>query len=296
MSLENLDAIIAKLRKVSSGDFVLADDHNDLVDAVKEIRSILEQLQEQITAPAEPENPSGTKPFDTLFALFESLDGTEPTYISELLECMLDPFDSHARFHMYDDFKDCFAYRYCKAFKYKPSVAYMDVETLQKFYNKLLELGYPEDYFYWYITGFASIFWHQVLSGSFDMVHSFSILTAIKFTNIGPTEGPIIVLTGEWDGLRIKDNALYYFERGNPDLYVKIMKPEVDKWYIIWFAQHYPEVKRFVRIYDTNLNLIATYERTFRRVHNGVLLSAGYYPLGFTAEIDWMIMFNYEEP
>ena len=45
MSLENLDAIIAKLRKVSSGDFILADDHNDLVDAIKEIRNYLENIK-----------------------------------------------------------------------------------------------------------------------------------------------------------------------------------------------------------------------------------------------------------
>ena len=72
MSLENLDAIIARLRIVYSGDPILAEDHNDLVDAVKEIRNILEQLQQQVGAPTAPENPSGLQPHD---ALCELCDG-----------------------------------------------------------------------------------------------------------------------------------------------------------------------------------------------------------------------------
>ena len=52
MSLENLDAIIARLRRVYSGDPILAEDHNDLVDAVKEIRNILRNIPENFKAKA----------------------------------------------------------------------------------------------------------------------------------------------------------------------------------------------------------------------------------------------------
>jgi len=42
-TIEELDNIVAKLRKVKYGDFVLASDHNDLVDAVTTIRDILKK-------------------------------------------------------------------------------------------------------------------------------------------------------------------------------------------------------------------------------------------------------------
>jgi len=41
MSIEKLDQIISRLRYVQYGDYVLADDHNNLVDAVKEIRNLI---------------------------------------------------------------------------------------------------------------------------------------------------------------------------------------------------------------------------------------------------------------
>ena len=43
--LAELDNIIAKLRYVKYGDYVLSSDHNDLVDAVKKIREILDLLR-----------------------------------------------------------------------------------------------------------------------------------------------------------------------------------------------------------------------------------------------------------
>ena len=48
MSISDLDSVIAKLRYVKFGDFVLSDDHNDLVDAVKIIRDILQDMQEKL--------------------------------------------------------------------------------------------------------------------------------------------------------------------------------------------------------------------------------------------------------
>ena len=67
LSLQDLDAIIARLRKVMSGDLILAEDHNDLVDAVKAIRDILAQ---QAGAPTVA-NPSGHQPHDVLCKLCE---------------------------------------------------------------------------------------------------------------------------------------------------------------------------------------------------------------------------------
>jgi len=68
LSLQDLDAIIARLRKVMSGDLILAEDHNDLVDAIKTIRDILAQ-QVGVTA---VENPSGMKMFETLAKLCDA--------------------------------------------------------------------------------------------------------------------------------------------------------------------------------------------------------------------------------
>ena len=49
--LEELRSILARLRKVKTGDYVLASDHNDLVDAVNKVEEVLEliagQLEEQ---------------------------------------------------------------------------------------------------------------------------------------------------------------------------------------------------------------------------------------------------------
>jgi len=44
MSLSELDSIIARLRYVMSGDIVEASDHNDLVEAIKKIREILDTI------------------------------------------------------------------------------------------------------------------------------------------------------------------------------------------------------------------------------------------------------------
>jgi len=59
MSLSDLDAIIARLRYVKSGDIVEVSDHNDLVDAVKKIRDILANIQ-----------PSAPKFVDNSFEYF----------------------------------------------------------------------------------------------------------------------------------------------------------------------------------------------------------------------------------
>jgi len=48
MSISDLDSVIAKLRYVKYGDYVLSDDHNDLVDAVKIIRDILKGLRVEL--------------------------------------------------------------------------------------------------------------------------------------------------------------------------------------------------------------------------------------------------------
>jgi len=44
VSLEELDQIIAKIRYVKWGDYVLPEDHNYLLDAIKKIRDILAQV------------------------------------------------------------------------------------------------------------------------------------------------------------------------------------------------------------------------------------------------------------
>ncbi|RLF08403.1 MAG: hypothetical protein DRJ60_00290 [Thermoprotei archaeon] len=43
MSLEELDAIISKLRYVKTGDIIASSDHNDLVDAIKKARSAINE-------------------------------------------------------------------------------------------------------------------------------------------------------------------------------------------------------------------------------------------------------------
>jgi len=55
MSMERLNEIISRLRYVKSGDIIASADHNDLVDAVKEIRKILM---------CDPFGPSGIDYFD----------------------------------------------------------------------------------------------------------------------------------------------------------------------------------------------------------------------------------------
>jgi len=45
-----IDSILAKLRIVKTGDYVVAGDHNDLVNAAKELRKLLRDLEAQVEA------------------------------------------------------------------------------------------------------------------------------------------------------------------------------------------------------------------------------------------------------
>jgi len=65
--LTELDNIIAKLRYVKYGDYVLSSDHNDLVDAVKKIREILELLRTAAAA-EEPEYSSWSRLYERSFS------------------------------------------------------------------------------------------------------------------------------------------------------------------------------------------------------------------------------------
>lgn len=66
-TIDDLDEIIAKLRKVQYGDIILTDDHNDLVDAVKVIRDLL-----GVPAPAPARVPSPLYP--------SNLDPNDPAW------------------------------------------------------------------------------------------------------------------------------------------------------------------------------------------------------------------------
>ena len=48
MSLDELKAILDKIRYVKAGDFVLVEDHNYIVDALKKIKEILDNMEERI--------------------------------------------------------------------------------------------------------------------------------------------------------------------------------------------------------------------------------------------------------
>jgi len=93
MSISDLDSVIAKLRYVKYGDYVLSDDHNDLVDAVKIIRDILQDMQEKLEAVGPPARPS---PFDP--------ESYKPAGGWKLLEdfLSLDLFLKYMRFFDYD--------------------------------------------------------------------------------------------------------------------------------------------------------------------------------------------------
>lgn len=50
LDYSTLESILAKIRTVKYGDYVLAEDHNYQTDAIKELKKLLQQL-EQITVP-----------------------------------------------------------------------------------------------------------------------------------------------------------------------------------------------------------------------------------------------------
>ena len=50
MSLDNLKKILSKIRYVCKGDFVLYTDHNYIVDALKEIEKIIQNLENRQTS------------------------------------------------------------------------------------------------------------------------------------------------------------------------------------------------------------------------------------------------------
>jgi len=69
VDVSNLDSIISKIRRVKYGDYVLSDDHNNLLDAIISIRDILSSISVGAPTaapsyPPSPLSPSGLDPND----------------------------------------------------------------------------------------------------------------------------------------------------------------------------------------------------------------------------------------
>ena len=241
--MKRLNEIISRLRYVKSGDIVASADHNDLVDAVKEIRKAIGSWLI---------GPSGINPLD-LLSLPEVIEGIRSpalpcvSYFDHyLIDVKPLPFPSHYKPNSF------FSYT---SLLYDFHLAGVDDKAVDYISSKLTSFHLP-------------LFAMQV---NYD-VNYFSFMTAMKVLN-NYTDGAKYYLGAFYTfsaehGVYSKI-TLYYAGNNKIVLYDTIADKYVDMyfpsddWFILEFTNYCEARKAYIAIFTKDLSLYSSYELAF---------------------------------
>ena len=83
--VQELDPYIEKLRYVSSGDLILPEDHNTIVDALRKAREVIEKIETELYAKAYQEGVAAATVINAEVSIKPSIElSTTPTVSTEI--------------------------------------------------------------------------------------------------------------------------------------------------------------------------------------------------------------------